>query len=617
MASDTIKKQVRDRKYLNKTFDSLRSDLLTYARSYYGDRIKDFSDSSVGGMFLDMAAYVGDVTSFYLDHQFTELDPTDAIETTNIERHLRNAGVPIVGSSPAVVYVDFTVTIPAQVADPTKPREDLLPIIKQGTVVPSDNGITFNLIEDVDFTERLGNGNLKASIQVARTNSTGVPIAYYLTLNGLCISGFYETETFTVGNTFVPFRRITLANASVTDIISVYDAKGNVYNEVNDLSEDVVFKGILNRGDDGELVKENLGVFPAPYRFKRDVDLGTRLTTLTFGGGSAETFDDDVVPDPSEFALPLYGKRTFPITSINPSSLLRTKTLGVAATNTTLTVIYRWGGGLSHNIDPGSIRDVQSLIMDFPNSPSAFEASAVRSSASAANTKKASGGEDPPTIEDLRIQIPQIRNSQSRIVTKEDLLARVYTMPSSFGRVFRASIRSNPNNPLASQLFIISRDANSNLVLSPDALKDNLKTYLNQYRMISDAIDILDASVINLKLDFEITVDSAFNKQVVLQNVLKSLKAYFNIKNFNIDQPIIMSDVVSMIFKSPGVVSVNNRPNNHMLKFTNLSGGIKGKQYSDYSFDVTSNTVKGMIIPNPGGIFEMRHPDTNIVGTVI
>lgn len=617
MASDTTKKQVRDRKYLNKTFNALRSDLLTYARSYYGDRIKDFSDASIGGLFLDMAAYVGDVTSFYMDHQFTELDPLDAVETINIERHLKNSGVPIVGSSPAVSYVNFTIVVPALQDDTSKPNSSLLPTIRQGTSVTSDSGIVFNLIEDIDFTKLSANGNYVASMQVARTNSANIPTAYYMTLPGLCLSGFYETETFGIGTTFVPFRRITLSNANVTDIVSVSDSSGNSYVEVNDLSEDVVFRGILNRGTDGELVKENLGIYPAPYRFKKEVDLGTRLTTLVFGGGSADTFDDDVVPDPSEFALPLYGKRTFPIASINPSSLLRTKTLGVATTNTTLTITYRWGGGLDHNVEAGAIQDIQTLVMEFPNSPSAYEASSVRSSVTVTNPSVASGGEDPPTVDELRIQIPQIKNSQARIVTKEDLLARVYTMPSNFGRVFRASIRSNPNNPLASQLFIISRDANSNLIVSPDALKDNLKVYLNQYRMISDAIDILDAGVINLRLDFEIVVDAATNKQIVLQNVLKNLKSYFNIKNFSIDQPIITSDIVSVIFKAPGVVSINNRPNNQMLKFTNITGNVNNKQYSNLGFDVISNTVKGMIIPPNGAIFELRYPDTNIVGTVI
>jgi hypothetical protein len=618
MPNDSIKKPVRDRKYLNKTFDSLREDLLEYARSYYPDRIQDFSDSSLGGLFLDFAAYVGDVTSFYLDHQFSELDHTTAVETTNIENHIINSGVEIVGAAPAVVPVEFTIEVPAiKEGNSDKPRSDLLPIIKAGTVAVADNGVLFNLLEDIDFSKIDKAGRYVARQNVGRSNSAGVPVTFLMTLSGLCVSGFYEEEQFGIGNEFVPFRRITLSNSNITQIVGVFDSNGNVYHEVKDLSEDVVFKGVTNRGADGELVQENLSVIPAPYRFKKHVDLSTRLTTLIFGGGTAESLDDDVIPDPSEFALPLYGKNTFPITSLDPGKLLQTKTLGVISSNTTLTVIYRWGGGLDHNVDPGSIIDIQTLLMEFPKAPLASETAPIRSSTTVFNSVKASGGEDPPTIDDLKALIPQARNAQERIVTREDLLARVYTMPSNFGRVFRAAIRSNPNNPLASQLFVISRDENSNLILSPDTLKDNLKTYLNQFRMISDAIDILDARIINLKIDFELTVDPAYNKQVILQNVLKELKKYFDIKNFNIDQPIVISDLINTIYRTPGIISVNNRQNNSLIKFTNLTGNVNGKIYSDVNFDVNSNMVKGMLIPPPGGIFEIRFPDTNIVGTII
>jgi hypothetical protein len=572
----------------------------------------------MGGLFLDFAAYVGDVTSYYLDHQFSELDPTQAVETANIEKHLTNAGVEIVGASPSVVPVEFTIEVPAvRTGNSDKPRADLLPIIKRGTVTTADNGVLFNLLEDIDFSKVDKAGKYVARQIIGRSTSAGVPITFLMTLSGMCISGFYEQEQFIIGNEFIPFRRITLNNPNVTQVVGVYDSKGNIYYEVKDLSDDVVFRGVTNRGEDGELVQENLSIQPAPYRFKREVDLGTRLTTLTFGGGTAESLDDDVIPDPSEFALPLYGKNTFPITSLDPNRLLQTKTLGVISSNTTLTVIYRWGGGLDHNVDPGSIVDVQTLLMEFPQAPSAAEAAAIRSSVTVTNTVRASGGEDPPLIDDLKQLIPQVRNSQSRIVTKEDLLARVYTMPSNFGRVFRAAVRSNPNNPLSSQLFVISRDSNSNLILSPDALKDNLKTYLNQYRMISDAVDVLDARVINLRIDFELTIDPSYNKQLILQNVLKSMKKYFDIKNFHIDQPIVISDVITTIYKTPGIISVNNRPNNSLIKFTNLTGNTGGRIYSDVNFDVTSNTVKGMLMPPPGGIFEIKYPEVNIVGTII
>lgn len=618
IARKELLKPVRTRKYLNKNFDGFRADLLDYARQYYPDKIKDLSENGLGGLFLDFSSYVGDVMSFYLDHQFTELDPTTAVETENIQRQLINAGVKIVGASPAVVYATFFIEIPAvRIGGVDIPRPDSLPVIREGTTLLAENGVQFNLIERLDFSKVGADGStLVATKTVGRTNSVGVPQSFVLSLDGLCISGFYEQETISIGDQFVPFRKVVLSNPNVTDIVSVTDDLGNRYYEVNDLSDDVVFIGIPNNDNDSDMVQNNMEVIPVPYRFKRNVDLGSRLTTLIFGGGTADSLDDDILPDPSEFALPLYGKTTFPISALNPNSLLNTRTLGIAASNTTLNITYRHGGGLSHSVGERAIRDITTLIMEFPGNPPQNIANIIRSSTEVLNGAKASGGEDPPTIDDLKSYIPAARNSQERIVTKPDLLARVYTMPSNFGRVFRAAVRSNPNNPLASQLFIMSRDQNSKLVLSPDALKDNLRTYLNQYRMISDSIDILDASIINLRLDFEVTVDPGANKQIVLQNIIKSLKKYFNIKNFQIDQPVISSDVVSLIFSTPGVVSINNQKNG-MLKFTNLSGEISGRVYSDVTFDVDMHSSKGMLFPPPGGIFEFKYLDNDIVGTVL
>jgi hypothetical protein len=251
---------------------------------------------------------------------------------------------------------------------------------------------------------------------------------------------------------------------------------------------------------------------------------------------------------------------------------------------------------------------VKTINVFFPGNPSAALAANVKGSIEVTNEIAASGGEDAPSSDELKALIPAIKNSQERIVTREDLLARVYTIPSNFGRVFRASIRSNPNNPLATQLFIVSRNPQSKLITSPDTLKRNLRSYLNPYRMISDAIDILDARVINLTMSFDILIDPALNRSTVLQSVLTKLQTFFDIKNFHIDQPIVISDVVNNIFTVPGVVSVNN------MLFNNIVGSNSNREYSTSTFDVHANTRLGIIFPTPGAIFEVRFPEFDIVG---
>ena len=605
-------KPVRQRKYLAKDFDALRGQILEYARLYYPDRLRDFSESSLGGLFLDMAAYVGDNMSFYLDHQFSETNAETAVETVNIQRHLRQAGVPIVGASPALVTVNIYAELPAAKVDNVfVPNPDAFPIVEAGSIFESDSGVSFNLLEDVDFSKKRSDGSLYATIKVGNRYSDGTPRSFVLIAAGLCISGTEITDTFTVGNDFVAFRQYTLANPNVSEIINVMDGYGNIYYQVNALTHDVVYKNVLNTSKDNEIVKDTLKVVPAPYRFTANADLASRRTTLTFGGGSADTLEDDVIPDPSDFAISLPYSKTFSRISINPQQLLQTKTLGVATSNTNVTVTYRYGGGLNHNVAAGSITSVVSLLTTFPANPVGNIAEIVRSSIEVSNPIQASGGEDAPTATELKALIPSIKNSQDRIVSKEDLLARVYAIPSNFGRVFRAAVRANPNNPLATQLYIISRDPAQQLIVSPDTLKQNLQKFLNPYRLISDAIDILDARIINLICQFDVVIDPSLNRNVVLQQVLVKLKNIFDIKNFQIDQPIIVSDIVNSIFTVSGILSVDK------VEFRSVQDVVNNRQYSASTFDVSSNTRKGVIVPPPGGIFEIRYPDVDIIGRAI
>lgn len=604
-------KTVKQRKYLNKDFDSFREDLYNYAKVHFPDKIKDFSETGLGGLFLELASYVGDVQSFYLDHQFHELSPETAVEARNIQAHIRSAGVEIVGSSPAVVNVTFSVEVPADNSvTPAIPLASAMPLLYAGTQVQSQNGIQFELTDDIDFADVDNTGTLLASVRISSRDTNNVVTAFVLERTEICISGFRSTESFSV-NTFEAFKKYTLGQENVTQVISVRDSQGNTYYEVGFLAQDTIYQALTNQNEDGDLVKENLQIIPCPYRFLRDMSIDTRLTTLTFGGGNAESLDNDIVPDPSEFALPLYGKRTFSRFTLNPSNLLQTSTLGVIGTNTTITVEYRYGGGLAHNIGASAISNIINLVIGFPRSPSTEVSAKVRQSLNARNDQPASGGEDAPNLDELKLRVGGARAAQSRIVTKEDLLARVYTMPANFGRVFRASIRSNPNNPLSSLLYIISRNARGQLIVSPDSLKKNLAKYLNSYRMISDAIDVLDAQVINIQIEFVLVVDPNYNRALVLNNVLARLRQYFNIKYFEIDQPVVLDDIRNIIYNNTGILSLQS------LNVRNISGIAGTRTYSDVQFDVTGNINRGLVIGPPGSIFEVRFKDNDLIGSCV
>jgi hypothetical protein len=555
-----------------------------------------------------MAAVVGDNLNFYLDFQFSELDIDTAVENVNIERALRNSGVPISGAAPAIVPVDITFEIPAVTAGgKSEPDTTALPIL-QSAIISSDSGVQFNLLESINFTTRNADGTLAASVSILKTFPDGTIKSYAITKRGTALSGNITTETVVIGSNFVPFRRVALSQKDISEIISVQDDLGNVYYEVKDLSQDTVFVPVTNTSSDSMEVPSSLKMISAPYRYTKQVELSTRSTVLTLGGGNAETFEDDVIPDPSDIALPYQYRSSFPIEPIDPNSLLATKTLGVYAVNTNLNVTYRYGGGLNHNAIANSIRSVETFQLTFPGNPSFAVSRSVRASIKCNNPVRAKGGDDAPSVDELKSVVGAYRNSQSRIVTASDMLARVYTLPSNFGRVYRAGIRSSSNSPFATKLYIISRDGDGKLAVSSDTLKKNLRTYLNPQRLIGDAVDILDVSIVNLKVEFDISTDSISNRQIVIQSVLKNLKKFFDTKNFNVDQPIIITDVSKVISTTPGVISVNQ------IKFSELQGFINNREYPGSSFDVTGSTKRNILYPPEGGMFEIRYPDTDIIG---
>jgi hypothetical protein len=286
--------------------------------------------------------------------------------------------------------------------------------------------------------------------------------------------------------------------------------------------------------------------------------------------------------------------------------MLSTSTLGMSPHDTTLFIKFRFGGGLRHNVRAKNIKTIQKLFIAYNRNSTSATNLAIKTSLNVLNENEAVGGEDKPTLNQMRYEYKGHMNSQNRIVTKADLLSRVYTMPSNFGRVFRAGITKNSANPLATQLFIISRNKAKKLTHSSDTLKKNLETYLNQFRLISDAVDIMDAFVINVGVEYEIVSDGLIHKNIVIQQINNNIKAYFDIKKWQIDQPINKSEIHNIVLNSAGVISLLD------VKVVNKFSG----DYSQTAFDVDTNTKNNFIVGPVGSIFEMLNPNSDIIGYV-
>lgn len=614
MAVQNIKKDLRlkrQRNYLAKDFDSFRNEFLRYARAYFPDKIQDFSEASVGGMLLDLVAFVGDSTSFYLDHQFNELGLDTAVERRNVERLIRLAGVKIKGASPAFCNISFTLTVDSELtSDGYAPMSSQLPILKPGTKVNSNVGVSFILRNDLDFSEKNESGKYLYTSTIDTSDANGNPLTYKITRTGLCESGQVAEEKFSFGSDITPFKTITLSNSNVNEILIVKDSEGNEYFEVDDLSQDTVFKEVENYGTDSSSVESAIAVVPAPYRFSTRVEADSGVTTLVFGSGFSETLDNDILPDPSEVSLPLYGdKKVFSKISIDPGSLIGSKSLGINPINTTIRVRYKYGGGISNNIAANSVRQVTNLVTKFSAGLSPSKISTIRSSISVDNPSAAQGGENAPTLEALRTVALSVRNSQNRVVTKDDLIARIFLMPTNFGRAFRVGIQPNPINPLSSIIYVINRDQDGKLVQSPDTLKRNLSTYINEFRVVSDSFDILDAKIVNIGFNYSVVIDDREDKEGILIKINNSIIEYLKTENMNIDGGILISDIINIILNQDGVISLDQ------YEFTSLTGTIDDRTYSSFSIKTKNSIRRGVLSPPVGGIFEVKYPDSDIVGS--
>ncbi len=619
-----------NRNFLARDFEGFRQQIIEQARIFFPDKIQDFSEPSVAGLLVDMAAAIGDNMSFYLDHQFRELDPSSAVEFENINTHLTNAGVSIVGAAPASVEVLITITTPAEKVETSqgvfesRPKKSSLPYIFETTNFISDSGIIFNLVEDVDFAKVKPDGEYVASFTPTAFDENGDASAFSVTRKANAISGTEAVESFTIGPDHEPFRELSLGSPDVTEIMNVTDLNGNIYHEVESLSQDTVFKEVENtRRADFEMVPKTLEVMPAPRRYVKITSPTTFRSVIRFGSGNSSALDDDIAPDPSELALSLYGKTTFPRFSIDPNSLIETQTLGISPRSTVITVTYRHGGGLSHNVDAGTIVTINSLSLEFRNNPSPGEALTVRQSMIVENPSSALGGANSPDVEFLRSLIAPSRNAQTRIVTREDLLARIYTLPARFGRVYRVGLSENPTSGLSLVVHVISQDAGGNLVTSPDTLKENLSTYLNEFRLISDAIDVVDAKVLNYRIRYEVFLDKKVNKQSTLININRRLAAALDRRFFQIDQPLVIDDIFNIIVNSTGVISVSDleiipvASEDTENAGTGFSANADGRIYSTGTFKTKGSVKNGILRGDPGTIFELRYPDNDITGYAI
>ena len=599
-------RNARQTEFINKTFVEHRDSLLNYARSYYREQINDFSETSLGGMLLDFAAMVGDSMSYYVDQQINELDYEKAINTENINRHLRRAGIKAAPPSPAVAKVSFSIVVPGLDGEPDPSK---LPIIKKGTELNSLNNITFILSEDVDFTDMKFN---KSGLNF--DNETGESLDFILTKDGLCVSGKIVEETSFISGDPANFLSYTLQNDDVTFIEKVVDTDLNEYYEVEYLSQDTIYKKVENSKD------TYFEVLPAPYRFIREENFNTGITTLRFGNGDGKTLKDDILVNPEDLSLPMLGRNYSSRFSLDPQRLLSSLSLGVSPAGKAIMVRYMHGGGFDHNVSAGSIIEVNNSIFTFPNINSESKENSqaqliIIGSLSVNNQDRAIGGTDGLSLEELRLQIPNALKMQSRIISHKDLLARLYTMPSNFGRIHKAAIIENPYTKLTKDLYIICKDENQYYVPSSDVLKVNIQKYLNEFRIIGDTFNIVDSLVVNFGINLTVKVRDGYEISDTIGELKLSLVENLRFDTMQIGEPININDIIRICMSIPGVLSVVT-PVKEIISINTGNSTIDTEgnllEYNNNTINTVKNLDNGLLFPPNGGIFELKYSSKDI-----
>jgi len=608
MATDTTKK--RAIRYLNRDFESFKRDLIEHLRIYFPDTVQDFQESSQGMALTEMSAFIGDNLSFYLDKKFDESFIATAREKKNLFKHAKQNGWKPFGKSAACGVLDAYLKVPASSSlGKTIPDMRYAGIVRKSAKLKSNAGESYETLLDIDFSTV--DQNNPAFIQVSETDVvTEEPLSYVLKKSEVDVkAGETTTATFSVGS-YKSFRKITIQEDDVTEIQSVVDSEGNQWYEVDYLAQDTVFDGVPSTGDGADEVPYIMKLRSVPYRFISEYDIDTNRMSLIFGTGDAEVFDGELIPDLGDLSLPLYGKDTFTDFSLDPQNFLKTRTLGLAPVNTTLTVKYRAGGGAITNAGAGEVASVASSFFDIGDSTlSTSTARDVGNSFSVQNPKPIQGGRDELDIEELRHLISANFSAQSRMVTPEDFIARTLSMPPRFGSIFRATANAGAVNKNGVELVILSRDSNGYVTTAPQDLKENLKKYLSRFRMLTDAIEILDGDIINIAAHFDVLTIPDFVKSEVVANCLEVLKKHFTIAKVQINQPINLTTINTLLGSVPGVLSLID------FKVIGRVGNFDSRSYSSTSYNIKENTQNGIIYCKNNSIFEIKYLAKDISGT--
>jgi len=646
----------KDVRYLNRDFTQLKSSLMDFAKTYFPTSYNDFSAASPGTMFIEMAAYVGDVLSYYTDYAFKESLIQNATERRNILNLARYLGYKVKPIQGAMGELDLFQLCPSMVAEDgtyvPDPQYSLL--IKENMQVSNNAGAYFILNDSVDFT--VSTSLSPRTDAVYSRNPDGTPQFFIMQKTGKVSAGRIVSKTFTVGAP-IPFLKLSLDEDNVLGIIDVTDTDNNEWHEVDYLAQELVPIAVPNDAEhEGELATYKDSV-PYILRFLRTTQRFTttidqdNITTLEFGAGLEGFQEEFVTFDSRLVGIGLRNINQYNI-PLDPANFLKNESYGIAPSNTTLTVRYLVGGGIDSNSPSNAVRNIVSVEFSNPSSglppEKAQLLTTVQNSLQVNNPTATVGGKEGETDEQIKMNAIANFATQNRAVTRDDYLVRVYSLPAKFGSIAKAQIVTessldvgtnrvlsgvvntnneasmvdsgvgkyfrkisyDTSNPFSINVYLLSYDANKNLTPINRALLTNLMTYMKRFRIMTDGVNIIDGYIINIGVNFSITVFKGYTKKEVMANCIAAVQNFFDIDNWNFSQPINLSQLQLEIAKVEGVQAIVD------LKIVNKT--VLDGDYSAVEYDIPSSTKNGIVYPSVDpSIFEVKYPDSDIKGTVL
>ena len=597
--------------YLNKTFPEFKASLVNYAKTYFPTVYNDFTEATPGNLFIEMSSYVGDVMSFYLDTQTQENFLLYAKERENLFALSYMLGYRPKVSYTSVVDIDVFQLIPTTGSGGVlQPDYNYALIISENTSLTSNsNNTKFLTTQKVDFRDT-------GSMEI-----TFVDNNYFLLKKSTkAISAEIKSTTLSF-STPEKFSIATISDTNILQILDATDTQGNKWYEVPYLAQSIIFDKIENptSGSDGVPYLVQLRRVPRRYvsRFLSDNTL-----QLEFGAGVSNKSDNTILPTPDNIGLGLVPGISNLYNNFNAASVFYTQEYGLAPSSD-ITIRYLVGGGITSNVASNTITAINNTTAYFPSGITGGLANTILASLASTNPSPSFGGRNGDQIEEIRNNAFYAYQSQLRAVTREDYMVRALSLPPDYGSIAKVYVTQDVaqemiptstvsttegRNPLSLDMYILGYNSNKNLIAASTTLKSNLASYINQFRMVTDAVNIKDAFYINIGVNFDIVVASGYNNNDVVTNCILALQDHFNIEKWNINQPIILSDITSKLLQVKGVQNVIK------VEIVNKQGG----NYSQYAYDISGATRQGNIYPSiDPSIFEVRFPNTDIQGRVV